>query len=121
MFGFSKKEDKSTQIEYIRFNTETCEKYVFTNEPKYAVKVRNEDLYVESYELFKAQGKLFLAVKSEYKDFVFNISEECKRPIEYMSEIRHILMSYVGLPKEQIDLIFKGFMGQGLVQITHFY
>ena len=121
MFDFFKKEDKPTQSEYIRFNTETCEKYVFSNTPRYAVMVRNEDLYVESYELFKAHGKLFLAVKNECRDFVFNISEECKRPIEYTREIRHVLMSYVGLTKEKIDLIFKGFMGQGLVQKTYFY
>lgn len=121
MLDFFKKEDKPTQGEYIRFNTETCEKYVFTNGPRYAVTVRTEDLYIESYELFKAHGKLFLAVKNEYRDFVFNISEECKRPIEYISEIRHILLSCVGLTKEKIDLVIKGFMGQGLVQMTHFY
>lgn len=121
MFDFLKKEDKPAQSEYIRFNTETCEKYVFTNGPKYAASVRNENLYIESYELFKAHGTLFLAVRNEYRDFVFNISEECKRPIDYISEIRHILLSCVGLPREKIDLIIKSFMGQGLVQMTHFY
>ena len=30
MFDFFKKEDKPTQSEYIRFNTKTCEKYVFS-------------------------------------------------------------------------------------------
>lgn len=121
MFGFGKKKEKSGNTEYIRFNTKTCEKYVFSNAPKYAAKIRNEDLYVESYELFKADGKFFLAVKNDNIDSVFEISKEYKRAVECADEIRHILMSYVGLSKVKAEFVIQAFMKQGLVQKTYFY
>jgi hypothetical protein len=121
MFNFFKKEDKPTQSEYIRFNTETCEKYVFSNAPKYAAKIRNEDLYVESYELFKADGKFFLVVKNDNIDSVFEISEEYKSAVKCADEIRHVLMSYVGLSKVKTEFVIQAFMQQGLVQKTYFY
>ena len=121
MFGFGKKKEKSGNIEYIRFNTKTCEKYVFSNAPRYAAKIRNEDLYVESYELFKADGKFFLAVKNDNIDSVFEISEEYKSAVKCADEIRHVLMSYVGLSKVKTEFVIQAFMQQGLVQKTYFY
>jgi hypothetical protein len=54
-------------------------------------------------------------------DSVFEVSEENKRAIECAEEIRHILMSYVGLSKVKTEFVIQTFMEQGLVQKTYFY
>ena len=120
MFGFGKKKEKSGNTEYIRFNTKTCEKYVFSNTPKYTANY-SVGLLKEVYELFKADGKFFLAVKNDNVDSVFEISEENKRAVECAEEIRHILISYIGLNKVKAESVIQAFMQQGLVQKTYFY
>lgn len=121
MFGFGKKKEKGGNIEYIRFNTKTCEKYVFSNAPKYTANYA-VGLFKQVYELFKADGKFFLVVKNDNVDSVFEINEKYyKQPIECIEEIRHILMSYVGVSKVKAESVIQAFMEQGLVQTTHFY
>ena len=120
MFNLFGEKEVVTVTEHIRFNTETCEKYVFTNAPIYTADL-SKGPYVQIYEVFKAHGKFFLVIRKEGMNCVFPLDEESKPVTERADEIRTYLIKVIGLRKEQTESIIKIFMEQGLVQTTHFY